>query len=345
MKKIFMVLLLITTMLMAGCAEKKSSTTVIRFEEYGGFRIDDTRRVILVDNETINYVAYREDKLIAQVVKRIDPDVYNELVQKFSNFQLLKDTYTLPDDVAIADAPSAKITLTKDNIPRTVSLEPYVEEYLPDDVKVLARAMQSLLDSIYVIPEPELKSLAETWIKKAPTYMFDGSELEFVSYEDSEALPPTYTVTYKFKSSAGGYGNRDGLMLIQVITDHEIVLAIQKYKVISAIIDNKYDELHQRMIGTYPITFHPLQCVDAPWRAWYKRGKTQFVKEPSEEELMQAFYSSNYDIEINNISMKTNGTAIIICGDPEPYYYKAMADNNHVDELLKLGWKENAGKD
>jgi len=92
--------------------------------------------------------------------------------------------------------------------------------------------------------QTESETIAHNFVINSPTYHFDGSNLKL---ENSAALGCTgcFSFTYSFMSSHGGYGNRNGQMVTQVITSHRIVVTTQQGQITSAVIDGKFDELNQ----------------------------------------------------------------------------------------------------
>lgn len=93
----------------------------------------------------------------------------------------------------------------------------------------------------------ESKKIAEDFVKSAPTYKFDGFDLKFESHI-SARCPFCWRYTFSFKSRQADYGNRTGQILAQVITPHEISVTVQEGKVVSALTDDKYDELNQKFV-------------------------------------------------------------------------------------------------
>jgi len=93
------------------------------------------------------------------------------------------------------------------------------------------------------------QKIAINFVKNSPTFIFDGIEntLELV---DSEELEDTITriYTYEFQSRHAGYGDRAGQMLLQVITPHEAVITIFNGEITSAVIDEKWDMINQKML-------------------------------------------------------------------------------------------------
>ncbi len=99
-----------------------------------------------------------------------------------------------------------------------------------------------------------------TWfVKSSPTFAFDGIEntlkVEIVTVRES--YPEQYEIEATFSSSAAGYGDRSDKFLAQVITPHTLKIVVSSGNVISAIMDEKWDELNQK---TWKV--HDLPDVD-----------------------------------------------------------------------------------
>ncbi len=88
------------------------------------------------------------------------------------------------------------------------------------------------------------------YIQNGPTFKFDGiaENLRVKDYAILESLPLQHVVTIVFECRQSGYGDRTGLFLAQVITPHEAVVVVIENRVVSAIIDGKWDEVNQRMV-------------------------------------------------------------------------------------------------
>ena len=69
-----------------------------------------------------------------------------------------------------------------------------------------------------------------------------------VKVVNKEINPPQYVINIDFVSRHGGYGDRTGQIVIQALTHHTIAVTIEDGKVISAIIDEKWDEVHQKSL-------------------------------------------------------------------------------------------------
>lgn len=88
----------------------------------------------------------------------------------------------------------------------------------------------------------EAEDRARTWIETvSPTYTFDGSALKLTS--GKETAPGRFEFTYSFTSNHGGYGDRSGMMVTQVITPHTMDIIYENGAVRSAMTDSTFNEL------------------------------------------------------------------------------------------------------
>ena len=85
------------------------------------------------------------------------------------------------------------------------------------------------------------------YARMTPTYAFDGMGLASVKNETLGG--GKYRFTFSFESRQGGYGNRAGQMLAQMITPHELVITGVGDKITGAVTDGKYDEMGKKMMG------------------------------------------------------------------------------------------------
>ena len=101
--------------------------------------------------------------------------------------------------------------------------------------------------------EEQAIDYAKEYLKISPTFSYDGIEdsIEFVKV-DTIRMPNTWLVTYKFDSRHSGYGDREDMILLQVITEHTIAIMVSNGEIISAVTDDVYDELTETLqsIGT-----------------------------------------------------------------------------------------------
>jgi hypothetical protein len=100
-----------------------------------------------------------------------------------------------------------------------------------------------------IITETSARFIAEGFVRSCPTFVFDGipETVELV-----ETLRPgaanAWVVVFRFESRQAGYGDRTGQVLAQVITPHEAHITVQNNVVVSAVMDEKWDMLAQKML-------------------------------------------------------------------------------------------------
>lgn len=113
---------------------------------------------------------------------------------------------------------------------------------------------KTTLTSIPITPEEKEKNdalgVAQRYIVTSPTFAFDGDintlDTEYVG--TMESFPVQYMIKMAFDSTHGGYGNREGQMLTQVITHHKMDIVVSEGKVISAVTDETWDELNLQYV-------------------------------------------------------------------------------------------------
>jgi putative hemolysin len=86
--------------------------------------------------------------------------------------------------------------------------------------------------------------IANRFIENSATYRFDGSGLKQAGVQKG-GCATCWQVAFQFTSAHAGYGNRSGQIVAQVITLHTAVVTVDDGKVISAILDDRWDEIAQ----------------------------------------------------------------------------------------------------
>ncbi|HSF27998.1 MAG TPA: hypothetical protein VLA53_03105 [Nitrosopumilaceae archaeon] len=106
--------------------------------------------------------------------------------------------------------------------------------------------------------------VAQRFIVTSPTFAFDGDintlDTEYVGA--TKSLPPQYMIRIAFDSAHGGFGNREGQILTQVITPHKMDITVSEGTVISAVTDEVWDELNNQYVLKKPQP--KLQSDDEP---------------------------------------------------------------------------------
>lgn len=91
---------------------------------------------------------------------------------------------------------------------------------------------------------------ARDFLLGGPTFRFDGIEDSVKLLSTSTgSIPGSWEFEYEFQCRQAGYGDRSGQMLAQVITDHRARIVVEQGEVIYAVLDGRWDELRQTMVG------------------------------------------------------------------------------------------------
>ena len=91
--------------------------------------------------------------------------------------------------------------------------------------------------------------IAQEFLRNSPTFVFDGigDTLRLVDTLRPRC-PCCWVFIFEFDSRHAGYGDRTGQMLAEVITPHQVSIAVEQLEITSAVMDNKWDMLRQEMI-------------------------------------------------------------------------------------------------
>lgn len=97
---------------------------------------------------------------------------------------------------------------------------------------------------------PDIEQIAINFLKNGATYRFDGIEgsIAILNSYSMESLSVQHVVVISFDTAHAGWGDREGTFIAQVITNHVIKITIVGGEVVSAVIDDKWDELNQEQI-------------------------------------------------------------------------------------------------
>jgi len=96
--------------------------------------------------------------------------------------------------------------------------------------------------------------VAQRFIVTSPTFAFDGDintlDTEYIGA--TKSIPPQYMIKISFNSAHGGFGDREGQVLTQVITPHKMDIIVSEGSVISAVTDEVWDELNNQYVLKKP---------------------------------------------------------------------------------------------
>lgn len=100
-------------------------------------------------------------------------------------------------------------------------------------------------------PEQSYQEKAERWIREnAPTFIYDGQDLEFVESRglDLVGCEDCYEYEFEFTSRHGGYGDREGKEVTQALTPHVTVVTMENGEVVKVVTDGKFDEMKGKLL-------------------------------------------------------------------------------------------------
>jgi hypothetical protein len=195
------------------------------------------------------------DMTSAQLTKNdsitmLDEDSISEItnaIKKIKLFDVDEETYRPIE--GSADYFTYLIQISHGPIQKTVSWTD-TSEIIPEKLNALKDVIIKTSSNIQTSdPAPDVlqAELAIGFVRNAPTFAFDGIS-ESIMVEDVmilESFPVQYVVTINFESLHGGYGDRTGEILTQAITMHTIIVTVVDGQIISAIIDDVWDEINQ----------------------------------------------------------------------------------------------------
>jgi hypothetical protein len=95
-----------------------------------------------------------------------------------------------------------------------------------------------------------IEQIALNFLKNGATYRFDGIEdsITILDYYMLESYPVQHVYVISFDTAHAGWGDREGTFIAQVITNHVIEITIVEGEVVSAVIDDQWDELNQEQV-------------------------------------------------------------------------------------------------
>jgi len=89
------------------------------------------------------------------------------------------------------------------------------------------------------------------------------------------------------------------------------------------------------------LKFQPMQCEQEPWQEWYAQGKVNFIKAPTDEELIKTYYGTEHGINVVSASKQNvDGATCLACSScPKSYFFTAEVSADDASKMKELGWK------
>ena len=336
--------LLVITAALAACVQQPDySGAEIRYRFYGGF-VMPTHAIqeLVVTQDKATLTVYASDGNITErFEKPLTKEQFNAIVKVFpdNNFDSYGDRYDEGQNY-VTDVGFTDITFIANGKTKTVTTY-NVNDYMPAGLIRIREKLQETVEFTRMLNESQIKELAEGWIRGAPTYRYDGSGLELVRHVQEKSYPVRHVLTYNFTSSHAGYGNRSDQVTAQVITEHTIKVTIVDGNVLSAIIDEKWDEMGQFMPGSeVSLSYRPKKCEKTPWQVWEENSGRVYIRMPTDEEIIKHYYAAVYNTEVRDVKKiqldLVTCEACDIC--LETYMFSLTVNAGDMHPLLDEGW-------
>jgi hypothetical protein len=339
-------LLIIISMMIAACTnvqEPDTANAVITYKFYGGFVMPAyaiQELVVTKDNATFTVMA-ADGNITKRFEKNLTREQYNAIIEVFTgnNFASFGDRYD-EGQKYVTDVGFTDITFAANGKTKTVTTY-NVNDYLPAGLIRIREKLQETIEFTKTLDENQVKALAEAWIRGAPTYKYDGSGLRLVNYVQQESYPVRHVLTYTFASSHAGYGDRSGKVTAQVVTEHSITIMVVDGNVESAVMDGRWDEMGQFMVGSeLSLSYRPKMCEKTPWQVWEANSGRVYIRAPTDEEIIKHYYSSVYSTDVRDVKKiqldQMSCQACDVC--PETYRFGLTVNASEMQPLLDEGW-------
>jgi len=88
-------------------------------------------------------------------------------------------------------------------------------------------------------------------------------------------------------------------------------------------------------------SIEPIQCRGNAWEQWHNSLNRQYVKAPTEEEILTEWLSEVHHIEIEGFASKQVYEAVCeACDCPRGDIIAVLVDSSNSEKLIELGWKK-----
>lgn len=252
--KVVSLLLILLTTSVIGCAENQtgiSENATITHRIYGAFTLPEMQLQELTVNNTavVFTTSDNEERFMKTYEKPFNESAFRDLINLFeeNEFLQMEERYVPQEEQpVVTDVGTLEISLIEGTHTKTVTVDPYYFEYMPEGLQEIDSALVELrIYALSTSPE-EAEKIVKTWIETAPTYIFDGFGLKLENHEVFETFPEQHVLNYTFTSRHGGYGNRTDQIVTEALTPHSIEVIVSDGKVMSAVIDGEWNEITQQ---------------------------------------------------------------------------------------------------
>lgn len=90
-----------------------------------------------------------------------------------------------------------------------------------------------------------------------------------------------------------------------------------------------------------PVEYTPMQCDITPWDSWLQNSSIRFIRAPTEQEVLNMFYSNVYNITLSDITIVNTSEVVCeacsVCS--KGYWIKASVKLKEIQIMLDTGWK------
>ncbi len=213
------------------------------FKIFGAESLETVR----VDHEKISYTLQRPDgAVLRQLEKQISAEQYNSVLQAFT----VNDFVGLDSRYSSSLPAEQKLELKMTSSGKTKLVQVDASEDLPEKLKSVVSVMLSARSFASQITEDQAMELATAYVKASPTFAYDGQNLVLNSSVLMQAAPQQYLVIFDYISSHGGFGNRAGMVVTSALTPHRILVRVTDGRVVSAVVDGRWDEFLQQEVNS-----------------------------------------------------------------------------------------------
>ncbi|MBS3068978.1 hypothetical protein J4441_01285 [Candidatus Micrarchaeota archaeon] len=104
---------------------------------------------------------------------------------------------------------------------------------------------------------------------------------------------------------------------------------------------NQSNQTNPNANATVWLSYEPIQCGGNPWQIWEAESGRQYIRAPTEEEILTAYYLQVYGVEILQYQSRyTHGIVCLACSCPRGDTISIEVYEKSKAKMLSLGWSE-----